>query len=335
MTAVLRTEDQPAPSRLDYWRHVVGNVVGSLELSTDMDGGAPGDYRGRLAYTDLGGGALFIEKTAAPLLVHRTPGLIRQSDPGLYEIEMHTHGSSVLVQDDYESLLRTGEVFVKDSSRPYRMAAGYPLASRPPRTGGGRDAQLVSILVPHALLPVSPDTMAAAAGTALTSRSPTSGLLPAALARLARCAVTGEETSASRLATVVTDLLAIELANQLDRASSVPPETRQRALVCRIKTFVDAHLGDTGLSPVTIAEAHHISLRYLHKLFEPHGVTVSEWVRSRRLERCHNDLIDPTLRNRTIAAIAARWGFTDTAYFTRLFRATYGLPPATYRRVQP
>jgi hypothetical protein len=33
-----------------------------------------------------------------------------------------------------------------------------------------------------------------------------------------------------------------------------------------------------------------------------------------------------------INVIAARWGFTSASHFNRLFRRTYGLPPASYRR---
>jgi AraC-like DNA-binding protein len=30
--------------------------------------------------------------------------------------------------------------------------------------------------------------------------------------------------------------------------------------------------------------------------------------------------------------VAARWGLPDSAHFSRLFRRTYGQPPAEYRR---
>jgi AraC-like DNA-binding protein len=79
------------------------------------------------------------------------------------------------------------------------------------------------------------------------------------------------------------------------------------------------------------ATAHHISLRYLHKLFEGQPTTASGWIRQRRLERCRRDLLDPALGDRSVGAIAARWGLIDAAHFSRLFRAAYGLPPGEYR----
>jgi AraC-like DNA-binding protein len=33
-----------------------------------------------------------------------------------------------------------------------------------------------------------------------------------------------------------------------------------------------------------------------------------------------------------VSAIAAHWGLTEPATFSRMFRAAYGLPPAEYRR---
>jgi hypothetical protein len=59
--------------------------------------------------------------------------------------------------------------------------------------------------------------------------------------------------------------------------------------------------------------------------------TASGWIRQRRLERCRRDLLDPALGDRSVGAIAARWGLIDAAHFSRLFRAAYGLPPGEYR----
>lgn len=62
-------------------------------------------------------------------------------------------------------------------------------------------------------------------------------------------------------------------------------------------------------------------------------MTVTDHIRRRRLEQCERDLVDPACARRPVAAIAARWGFGSTEHFNRLFRATYGTPPAQYRRI--
>jgi len=59
---------------------------------------------------------------------------------------------------------------------------------------------------------------------------------------------------------------------------------------------------------------------------------VAGWTRQRRMDRCRRDLADPGLAARPIAAIAARWGFSSAADFSRAFRAAHGMPPSEYRR---
>ncbi|WP_408009946.1 helix-turn-helix domain-containing protein [Saccharopolyspora terrae] len=60
-------------------------------------------------------------------------------------------------------------------------------------------------------------------------------------------------------------------------------------------------------------------------------MSVVDHIRSRRLERCRRDLLDPTQRTRPVSAIAQHWGFRDESHFNRRFRERYGVPPGTYR----
>jgi AraC-like DNA-binding protein len=128
------------------------------------------------------------------------------------------------------------------------------------------------------------------------------------------------------------DLLIVALAERLDRRAAIAPDTRRRALLASVQSFIDRRLADPELSPSKIAAANHISLRYLHKLFETQETTVARWVRQRRLERCRRDLLDPALGHWSVSAIGARWGLMNATHFSRAFRAAYGMPPTAYRR---
>jgi AraC-like DNA-binding protein len=119
---------------------------------------------------------------------------------------------------------------------------------------------------------------------------------------------------------------------RLDREDEVAADTVQDALRRRVHAFIEQRLADPALSPAVIADAHHVSVRYLYKLFEGRHRGVAGWIRSRRLERSRRDLLDPALAARPVSAIAARWGLVDPAQFSRLFRAAYGTPPLEYRR---
>ncbi|MFJ1730840.1 helix-turn-helix domain-containing protein [Streptomyces sp. NPDC088254] len=114
-------------------------------------------------------------------------------------------------------------------------------------------------------------------------------------------------------------------------APGAPVHCRRCALRRQIDAFIQRRLGDPDLTPATIAEAHHISVRYLYQIFDTHQMTVAAWIRHCRLEHCHRDLADPRLRSHSIRVIANRWGFSDAAHFSRAFRAAYGISPRDHR----
>lgn len=97
-------------------------------------------------------------------------------------------------------------------------------------------------------------------------------------------------------------------------------------IVRRIKSFIDAHLDDETLTVQRIAEAQGLSARYLAKMFEGEPHTVSNWIWSRRLERCHAALVEAGGR-RAITEIAFEHGFKNVSHFSRAFRDRYGMSP--------
>ncbi|MGC5286637.1 helix-turn-helix transcriptional regulator [Micromonospora sp. DT231] len=94
---------------------------------------------------------------------------------------------------------------------------------------------------------------------------------------------------------------------------------------------VGLDLATTMLGRHLVADAHHISVRSLHRLFEAEDTTVASYIRDLRLARCRRDLTDPALRSLPAQAVAARWGFPDKAHFSRAFRAAYGITPQEHR----
>jgi AraC-like DNA-binding protein len=135
-----------------------------------------------------------------------------------------------------------------------------------------------------------------------------------------------------RLGTVLADLVTAVFAGALDAEVLLPPETRSRTLILRIKAFIRRHLSDQELTPARIAAAHHISRSHLYRLFQAEGLTVASYIRDQRLENARRDLADPALRAMPVHAVAARWGFPRAAEFTRAFRAAHGVPPSELRR---
>jgi AraC-like DNA-binding protein len=151
------------------------------------------------------------------------------------------------------------------------------------------------------------------------------------LLQLARGMDQFSPAEAARLSILTLDVLTAALADTLDVQSAVSAQTRRRALLARVHAFIQANLGDPQLSPAVIAAAHHISLRYLHQQFQQDGRTVAGWIRRQRLERCRHDLANPLFAAAPIGVIAARWGFSSHAHFSRAFRNAYGMSPRQFR----
>ncbi|MGW1161366.1 helix-turn-helix transcriptional regulator [Streptomyces sp. NPDC002513] len=134
-------------------------------------------------------------------------------------------------------------------------------------------------------------------------------------------------TGSRRLALNAVDLVALLVADLLE-TEKLRATGAGRELLVRIRAHIEANLMDPELSPESIARVHHISVRYLHKLFQVEGTSVSAWIRRHRLDACRREL---GRRRRTVAAVAQSWGFSSASHFSRLFRETYGVSPTEWQ----
>jgi AraC-like DNA-binding protein len=244
----------------------------------------------------------------------RDARLIRRSDPGMCSVHLQVRGDPVVEQDDRQVRLAPGDLALLDLSRPTRVA--------------GDAHRQISVVFPRVLLPLPPRDVRNLAGVRLSGRHG-AGALVASLVRQIASDLDGYAgAGAARIGSAVLDLTTATLAAWTGH----PAPARQEVLVRRIERFIDQRLGDVNLTPGMVAAAHHISLRYLYRLFEAREASIAALIRTRRLERCRQDLASPALVHIPVHAIGARWGFLDPARFNRVFRTEHGVPPGEYRR---
>lgn len=156
-------------------------------------------------------------------------------------------------------------------------------------------------------------------------------LLAAFLASLADGDTHCTERDALRLETIAVDLTTAVLAHHLEQENP-PLRSPTHTLYLRIIAFIEKNLHYPELRPATIASAHRISPRYLHRIFQQHHpVSAATHIRTRRLDRARRDLADPRLDHLTIATIVHRWGFSRPADFSRAFQRHTGIPPRDCR----
>ncbi|MER5719600.1 helix-turn-helix domain-containing protein [Streptomyces sp. NPDC002132] len=282
------------------------------------------DFRARMRGLDLG--EVQVSALAYPHLeIVRTTKLIRQSDPEVYQINYFPGGQGIVSLGRRGTRLSTGDLVVMDSSRPFQGEV---------HADPGRWSH-VTVQCPRGLLPLPEKTVQGLLAVPISGRHGMAGTLARWLTDLNARAHEFAPADIPTLTSVTLDLLASVIARCLEAEESLTPETRKTALRARINAFVEQHLADPDMTPQTIADAHHISLRHLQQLLAEDDTSPAAWIRHRRLERCRLDLTNPRLNTRTVQAIAERWGFTNPTHFSRLFRATYGTPPRDYRHLPP
>lgn len=93
----------------------------------------------------------------------------------------------------------------------------------------------------------------------------------------------------------------------------------------RVRSYINNFLCDPNLSVGRIANYLNCSKRYLHKVFEEEHCSISELIWEERLTRCHHDLKNPLMLDRSISDIAFHWGFNSSAHFSTSFKKRFGV----------
>ncbi|NAS23524.1 helix-turn-helix domain-containing protein [Herbidospora sp. NEAU-GS84] len=305
-TTLIRLDHLPAGERFDFWWEAVAQSV----VSVDAASAQAADFWAEMTAVDLG--LVQISRVrSAEFEARRTTRRIRQSDPEFYQLNYTVSGRSGLEQQGRQCSLSTGDFTLYDTSRPFH-AWSVATPSQPPHG--------IVVQFPHRAIPLPTTTVERLLCRPIPGRTGVNGRLAGLLMRLA-----GPRPAPAPLTTTILELITVLLA---DHAGVAKPGDIP---LIRVQAFVEDHLPDSGLSPASIAHAHHMSLRNLQRLFERQGLTAANWIRDRRLARARRDLADPRCDNLAVRSIGARWGFQNDAHFNRTFRAAYGVSPGAYR----
>lgn len=95
-----------------------------------------------------------------------------------------------------------------------------------------------------------------------------------------------------------------------------------------VRQYIDEHL-NMPLSLEDVALLVGINTKYFSKLCKSYlGSTFVEYVNTKKMERAHQLLSDGAA---TVKEVAEATGFSDTNYFSRLFRQHWGLSPSSLK----
>jgi AraC-like DNA-binding protein len=298
--------------QLGHWIEAVCRTYVDLDVTriddSPFSAGIDVSELGDTVFADLNGTAQRADRRAADIPRSRDEYAI---------LILQQSGSMVVSQDGRDARLRPGDAAIVDTVRPYTLYIPEPIRQ-------------IVLHCPRHQLRSRLRSMRAVSAARIEAGSPTGALLAGSLRSLARTRRELAPDQACAVGRYALDLLAVAL--EATPESGAAAFSRGSApLLARINAYLKDNLADPDLDPAGIARAHGISVRHLHRLFHETGDTVGAAIRRGRLDRCRADLEDPRQRARSITEIALRWGFNDSAHFSRAFRARFGLSPREAR----
>lgn len=306
-----RETHRPTEATIGGWQTAVSQAYFSLE--TEARRGGP--FNGQLDAWPLG--PISVTRIACdPVLYRRKPSHLSDARDDAILISIPTASRVHFSQNARDVICEPGGFVIERSDSPYEYWHSKP------------DVQWV-VKVPREGIQARVGRAERFLGLSVDARSGVAAYFVSSLAFAIRHADALDDQVRATSGTYLLDLLCMALQND-QRALSSTEDTVRRAHLDRAEGFINANLKDPELTPARVAEGCGISLRYLQRLFGETGVTITDYIRERRLARCHEDLISG--RHDRISAVAYRWGFADQAQFCRHYRTRFGRTPSETRR---
>jgi AraC family transcriptional regulator, positive regulator of tynA and feaB len=254
-------------------------------------------------------------------LITRSAAMIDKDARNFYFICVILAGSLRVGQRREVIDLHAGDIMVFDSAQPYTIHfADY------------EKKEALYIKVPGARLDSRLRPRSSLIGSKIDGSCGLGKIVAQMLRTALREARTIEYLQASRLIEAAFDLLATASAPDDTVAQASAKRERRWTTIRRIQDYIEENLGDEDLSRESIALHHKISVRYLSRLFENEGVSLSQWILARRLEMARQRLATRDGAPGSITELAFDCGFRNVSHFNRTFKERFGCTPKSLRR---
>jgi AraC-like DNA-binding protein len=291
---------------------VLRERLGSASSDHEVRFLAKGDrVKARLEHWSLGNEVAIMRQTSSGICHLRTQRHALHDAPQRIAFVVHQGGPGVYEHAGVDHELRRGGMYVTDMSAPFRYE----------RPGIGT-AHILQI------------ERSAVHVTAEQVRDASRRLESSSLAVLFRHHILGlieaaDAVCASKVAApVATTTLQLAQSLLLDAAgiaSCANSDAMHATLIERIRLYVQLNYARPELDAELVAHEHHISTRYLFKVWSSQPQTFTEMIMATRLEAARRMLA--TQPRVSVAAIAHRCGFCNVSHFGRRYRSAFGQTP--------
>ncbi|MGA6174658.1 AraC family transcriptional regulator [Streptomyces sp. NPDC012600] len=318
---VLRTDDVAPDSRFDLWREAMTAMMPPMHISSQHSS----DFWAHTRLLTLDDVLLWPVAMQASRY-RRTPELIRRGDPGFYHLTLVLPGSGRL-RVDHQGLRHfslVSDLYILDTSQPCDVEVEE-----------NELAVGIGVEIPRTNFPLATErAIGRMLGRRISGQEGFGAVLSHFLSHLVSRNSAHQPSDMPRLKQMLLDLVTGIVSRELDAEDSLSTETRRRNKFLLIRSYIHQHYHDPGLTPRTVAAAHFISPRQLHRLFEAERITAAAYIRGLRLAEARRRLADPALYTTSVQTIAQRCGFASAAHFSRSFSAAYGMAPREYRELE-
>lgn len=299
--ATWSTQGCPVAERAAYWREAACTEFLPVE-TVPRD---PARFFGHIHSHPAGPLQVAAIRSTAQV-VQRGPAQITRAPGEHYFLIVQQAGTGLVAQHDRHAALSPGDAALVDTRRPYTLEFD-------------RDFAQLCIAIPlHCLEPRRREQVPT--GVRIANVAPlVSGYLG-----LFRGLDQGGHTAHALVNNV------LELLDVLAARPTGGYRDRPDARLLRLQEYMQRHFADPHLCAGDVAQANHVSVRLLHKLFAAAGSTFGESLRAHRLEHCR-DRLRAADASTTILDIALEAGYDNLSCFSRAFRRRYGLTPSEYR----
>jgi AraC-like DNA-binding protein len=311
-STVFSLDDTPVNQRFSHFREVVESFYIPIGLECEY----PERFNAWVTGSELGEvsvGTCFL----AEQRVSRKPEHIARSEDDRIKLILPLSGAIASHQDGNDVVVRRGEFYITDPTRPYEEQIL-------------EDLTFIYLLLPRNHVVSKIDQIEKVTATSFACEQPYARLASDFAHSLSAVGPALEGSKAVQAASVVTDLFTMVLWEHMSQVRTHSTVYRS-TLFRRAKAFIDEHLTEPDLSLAKVAAAMGVSSRYLSDLFSEAAFNYRPYVLEQRLLRCAQNLTDPRLAYLAIAEIALQCGFSDNAHFSRAFKAAYGISPREYR----
>ncbi|HTU31510.1 MAG TPA: helix-turn-helix domain-containing protein [Solirubrobacteraceae bacterium] len=302
-------------SRLDSWSEILEGTHLHFEISPTHR--TPAGFRGNVVRRAMGD-IVLVDCASAPFRGRRDRSTIGAAGPVAKEnvlgFQFVCRGVETVHEGDREMTLSPGSIAIWDGLQPTDIEIVEPFHKR-------------TLLFPRERVRAVCPRLDELGQLPSLDRSGPARLLVRYMNALAAELPQLDADAAVAAANVALELLRAVVEPELPSGRAA----ERAALRAQIRRHVRNHLQDSDLGPTTIAFAFAMSVRALHALFEDEAESVAVIVRNDRLQRCLEDLQRRDAGS--VTEIAFRWGFSETAHFSRVFKRRFGATPSEVRHL--